>query len=169
MFTWVNQLRAIEMNEWYMWILSSLLAFYKTANEKRFWKTKSAYLPIVFMINFLFLKWMSIWWDWLNIQIQTCLQSPWYIVGDNFMWIYAVVSTTIHNLHIKINVYISNNLFWGWICSGNPLPYPGYPEKNFALQKQKIVAMQFIMMCILFWENQNLLNLTWGRGKIKQP
>lgn len=27
------------------------------------------------------------------------------------MWIYAVVSSSIHNLHIKINVYISHNLF----------------------------------------------------------
>ncbi len=48
---------------------------------------------------------------WLNAWIKTCLQSPWYIEGDNFMWIYAVVSSSIHNLHIKINVYISDNLF----------------------------------------------------------
>lgn len=126
MFTWVNQLRAIEINEWYMWILSSLLAFYRTVNEKRFWnepKDKISLLAHCFHDKFSFSEInVFIWWDWLNIQIQTCLQSPWYIVGDNFMWIYAVVSSTIHNLHIKINVYISNNLFWIWSCSGNPLP-----------------------------------------------
>lgn len=147
-----------------MWILSSLLALYRTTNEMV--KQKQNQLTCLLFswsLTFLFLKWMPamifIWWDWLNVQIQTGFQSPWYIVGDNFIWIYAVVSSTIYNLHIQINVYISNNLFWGWTCSGNSSPYPALGEK-IALQKRNIVAMQFMIMCILFWENQNFLKLT---------